>query len=74
MTLTGTGDAEPLNAGQITASLPATLGVAPIIGRTFTAAEEEPGNDHVVLLSDQLWRERFGGARFWRGGHSTGNY
>jgi len=63
MTLTGNGDAEPLNAGQVTASLPATLGVSPVIGRSFTAEEEEPGNNHVVLLSDQLWRERFGGAR-----------
>jgi len=63
MTLTGNGDAEPLNTGQITASLPATLGVSPIIGRTFTSEEEEPGSNHVALLSDQLWRERFGGAR-----------
>ncbi|MGH7619660.1 MAG: ABC transporter permease, partial [Gemmatimonadaceae bacterium] len=63
MTLTGNGDAEPLMAAQVTANLTTTLGVWPAIGRTFTPAEETPGDDHVVLLSDQLWRERFGGAR-----------
>ena len=63
MTLTGIGDAEQLSAALVSANLMTTLGVSPTIGRTFTAAEERPGDDHVVLLSDQCWRERFGGAR-----------
>ena len=63
MTLTGTGDAERLSTALVTANLTTTLGVSAAIGRTFTAAEETPGDDHVVLLSDQFWRERFGGAR-----------
>jgi putative ABC transport system permease protein len=63
MTLTGVGDAERLTTAQVSASFMTTLGISAAIGRTFTAAEEEPGNDHVVLLSDQMWRERFGGAR-----------
>jgi putative ABC transport system permease protein len=63
MTLTGSGDAEQLNAGLVSANLMSTLGIPATIGRTFTAAEEEPGNDHVVVLSDGLWRDRFGGAR-----------
>jgi predicted permease len=62
MTLTGVGDAERLGTAQASASLMTTLGVSAAIGRTFTA-EEEAGDDHVVLLSDQFWRERFGGAR-----------
>jgi putative ABC transport system permease protein len=36
------------------------LGVTPMIGRTFTAQEEQRGHGAVVLLSDGLWRERFG--------------
>ena len=63
MTLTGVGDAERLSSAQISASLMTTLGVSPAIGRAFTAADEEAGDGHVVLLSDQMWRERFGGAR-----------
>ena len=63
MTLTGSGDAERLSTARASASLMTTLGVSAAIGRTFTAAEEEPGNDRVVLLSDQFWRQRFGGAR-----------
>jgi putative ABC transport system permease protein len=40
----------------------ATFGVAPIAGRTFSAAEGQPGGAAVVLLSERLWRTRFGGA------------
>jgi putative ABC transport system permease protein len=63
MTLTGVGDAEQFNVGLASVDLMSTLGVPAAIGRTFTASEDEPGNDHVVVLSDQMWRERFGGAR-----------
>lgn len=63
MTLTGVGDAERLSTAQASASLLSTLRVSAAIGRTFTAEEEEAGDDHVVLLSDAFWRERFGGAR-----------
>ena len=63
MTLTGSGDAERLSTALVSATLMPILGISPAIGRTFAAADEEAGNDHVVLLSDQFWRERFGGAR-----------
>jgi hypothetical protein len=32
-----------------------------MLGRTFTADEDRPGNDRVVVLSDRLWMRRFGG-------------
>src|SRR4029077_10871393 len=35
------------------------LGVTPEIGRIFTVAEDQPGNEHEVILGDQLWRDRF---------------
>ena len=38
-----------------------TFGVSPLIGRPFSAEAYAPGGDPVILLSDGLWRERFGG-------------
>src|SRR5918996_257179 len=40
--LTGDGEPERVAAGGVTANLFSTLGVAPLIGRTFTAAEDVP--------------------------------
>lgn len=36
------------------------LGVQPVLGRTFTTDDGERGHDDVVLLSDAVWRARFG--------------
>lgn len=59
LTLTGAGDAEQIQAGHVTYNFLNVLGVAPRIGRSFTAQEDRPGAAHVVLLSDALWRRRF---------------
>ena len=61
-TLRGEGDAERLVGVGATHSLFATLGVAPALGRVFTAEEDTPGGDsRVALLSHELWQRRFGG-------------
>jgi putative ABC transport system permease protein len=59
--LTGSGEPERLIAGNVSADLFATLGVAPALGRAFTPAEDTAGGAPVVILSDRLWRRRFGG-------------
>ena len=37
-------------------------GIAPAIGRDFAPAEEHFGGPQAVLISDRLWRRRFGAA------------
>lgn len=56
------GEQEPERAGgaTVTASLFPLLGVRPILGRTFTAADDRPGAPPVVLLGHGLWVRRFG--------------
>ena len=56
------GEGEPLRllTTRASASLFAVLRVAPRIGRVFTDDEATLGNDRVVVLSDKLWRNRFG--------------
>jgi putative ABC transport system permease protein len=58
-TLSGTGEAQKLYGVRSTASLFTVLGLQPIVGRVFTQAEELPGSERVVLLSEALWRGTF---------------
>jgi len=36
------------------------IGVTPVLGRGFLPEEEQPGRDHVVLLTHEFWRRRYG--------------
>jgi putative ABC transport system permease protein len=58
-TLTESGEPVHLQAGEVSADLFAVLRATPETGRLFTAADDEKGA-HVVMLSDHLWRGRFG--------------
>jgi putative ABC transport system permease protein len=58
--LTGGDNPERLQAGYLTAGVLPALGVAPLHGRGFTAAEDVPGGEPVVVLGHGLWTRRFG--------------
>ncbi|HXK12762.1 MAG TPA: ABC transporter permease [Vicinamibacteria bacterium] len=58
--LAGDGEAERVHGLQVTAEFFAMLGVAAFRGRTFLAGEDEPGREHVVVVSHGLWQRRFG--------------
>jgi putative ABC transport system permease protein len=60
--LTGIGMPVRLNGAQVSVSLFRALGVPPQLGRLFVDEEEQPGNEHVVILSHDTWRARFGGS------------
>jgi putative ABC transport system permease protein len=60
-TLTGIATPVRLNGARVSASLFASLGIAPLIGRSFSAAEETTaGADPVIVLSYRTWTQYFG--------------
>jgi putative ABC transport system permease protein len=59
-TLTGDGNPETIPGMHITASIFSMLGVKPVAGGLFTAAEEQYGQHHVAVISEGLWKRRFG--------------
>ncbi|MDQ6861110.1 MAG: ABC transporter permease [Verrucomicrobiota bacterium] len=56
------GDAAPdrLSGGRVTANFLTILGLKPLMGRDFTEADDQPGSAPVLLISDNVWRTRFG--------------
>src|SRR5262245_60934050 len=60
LNLTGDGEPERLAAIDATANMFPALGVAPSVGRVFTAEEDRTGGEPVVVLSKGLWQRRFG--------------
>ena len=58
--LTGQGQPEMLQGAAYSANLFPLLGISPLIGRGFLPEEETFGRHHVVLLSYEFWRRRFG--------------
>lgn len=59
--LTGTGEPQRLPAARVSWNLFQTLGVQPLLGRSFRQEEDQPGHDHEVIINNELWRGRFAG-------------
>jgi putative ABC transport system permease protein len=60
LTLTGRGDPLAVDTSVVTPDLFATFGVRPLIGRALTSSDGVAGAEAVVVLSEGLWRTRFG--------------
>jgi putative ABC transport system permease protein len=60
LNLTGQGEAARIQVARVSASLFPLLGVPPQLGRTFTETEDTQGAGDVILISERLWRTRFG--------------
>jgi len=59
--LTGEGRPERLHAAMVSAGLLSTLGINPTLGREFTEAEDKLGAGGVAMISETLWKKRYGG-------------
>jgi putative ABC transport system permease protein len=63
VTLSGAGDPKSLTSVRVSAGFFEVMDVRPALGRGFAPQEDTPGRGQVVVLSERLWRERFGGDR-----------
>jgi predicted permease len=60
-TISQPGDAEYIQSCEVSAEFLSILGIAPTIGRDFTSREDQAGATPVALISDSLWKRKFGG-------------
>ena len=61
MNLIGKGDPQQLSAVQVTGDLFSTLGVQPLLGRSFTDSDDRPAAAATIIISYRLWQTLFGG-------------
>jgi len=61
--LTGRDQPERLSGSIVSASVFASTAIAPLLGRVFTDSDDRPDSDRVAVISERLWRTRFGASR-----------
>ena len=72
-TFSGQGDPELVIGQMVTPEFFKALGVQPSLGRAFTADEFRPGRENTIVLSQRLWKRRFGASPSVVGSHVTIN-
>ncbi|MGA9207525.1 MAG: ABC transporter permease, partial [Terriglobales bacterium] len=63
MNASGSGEPESADVVRTESNFFSLLGVAPILGRAFVKGEDQPGRNHVAILSYGFWQKHFGGAK-----------
>jgi putative ABC transport system permease protein len=61
MNLTGYGEPEMVHAYKFSPGIFRLLGVTPMLGRAFSAEEEQPGGPNAVVIRYTLWKRYFNG-------------
>lgn len=61
LTVSGRGPAEQCRATAASADFFQVLGLQPLLGRVYTAADDRPGGPRVVVLHESFWRRKLGG-------------
>jgi len=59
-TLLSGGEPQRTGSAEVTIDFFSLLGVKPVAGRTFLPAEHQAGGPPAAMLSERLWRDRFG--------------
>ena len=59
--LTGDGPPNVIDGSKVSWNFFQALGVKPLLGHTFTAADDTAGAPHVAIISEGLWQSRYGG-------------
>jgi predicted permease len=63
LNITGLGEPEHVPGLAVTDGILPILGVSPMLGRSFTRADDSPGSADTVMLTYGYWRRKFGGDR-----------
>jgi len=58
--LSGEGEPVRVEGELVTSGFFTTLQIKAALGRVFVPQEDRPGNSHVIVISDSLWKSRFG--------------
>jgi putative ABC transport system permease protein len=58
--LTGDGEAQRVLGAAVSDHFWSMTGIRPVAGRTFLPEENTTGKDDVVMLSEGVWRQRYG--------------
>lgn len=59
LNVNGPGAAEQISAAEVSESFFRVFALHPLLGRTFSKTDEEPGHPPIVVLSQQLWDSQF---------------
>jgi putative ABC transport system permease protein len=61
LNLAGGGEVRNASASWVSGDFFSTLGVQPLLGRTFTAADDKRGCPAIAVLSHDFWQREYGG-------------